>query len=245
MIKVALDNDGRTSSWGVVRQVDHARLAFDLAERSRLLAELPVSTRREVLCAIDHHDDGWQERDLAIEIDQDRGRPRTFDEMTAAEAIDIWTKSIDRAGGFGPWSAWTVAGHITYLAILRQGTDKVLCTDWADKIEQRRGRLLAEWLGDDSGHRHDHAAIAVTCLRLFDSLSLYVIGVGDQPERTLTLPDGNVATVVRHDVGHYSADPWIFDFDRLDLTIAGVRIDGIETAGAWTQTLEIRPAHSV
>lgn len=244
MIKVALDRQGDPALWGVVRQVDHARLAFDLAERSVLLDELPPAVRSEILCAIDHHDDGWQERDLTIEIDRQQNRPRTFDEMTAAEAIDIWSRSIDRARGFGTLSAWTVAGHFAYLAMLKQGADRAQSTEWARKIDIERAERLARWLSDDPNHSHIQADIALSCLKLFDSLSLFVIGIGSEPERCFTLPDGTRATVVRSADGTYAADPWFFDRDDLALGVSGFRVSGTEIMDVWSPTLLLRRAAS-
>ncbi|MEO1224397.1 MAG: DUF3891 family protein [Pseudomonadota bacterium] len=240
MIKVALDQQGDVHRWGVVRQVDHARLSFDLAERSTLLSGLPDAVKSEVLCAIDHHDDGWQERDLAIEIDLARNRPRTFDEMTVDEALAIWGGSIARAQGFGVLSGWTVAGHFAYLATLKNGAERPIGRAWAAEREAARARWLRDWLALDPSHRAEHAETALACLRLFDSLSLYVVGVGLEPQRTLRLPNGQTATVKRLPNGVYSAEPWFFDRDEVSFDVAGVLVDDTEIVGQWRPTMTFR-----
>ncbi|MEM8589921.1 MAG: DUF3891 family protein [Pseudomonadota bacterium] len=240
MIKVALDRQGDAQRWGVVRQVDHARLSFDLAERSTLLSGLPDAVKSEVLCAIDHHDDGWQERDLAIEIDAANNRPRTFDEMTVDEALAIWGRSIARAQGFGVLSGWTVAGHFAYLATLKTGAERPIGRAWADRREAKRGRWLCDWLARDPSHRAGHAETALTCLRLFDSLSLYVIGVGSESQRALRLPNRQTATVKRLPNGLFSAEPWFFDRDEMTFDVAGVLVDDTEIVGSWRPTITLR-----
>ncbi len=240
MIKVALDRHGDVQRWGVVRQVDHARLSFDLAERSILLSGLPDVVKSEVLCAIDHHDDGWQERDLAIEIDPTRNRPRTFDEMTVDEALAIWGRSVARAQGFGILSGWTVAGHFAYLATLKDGAERPIGRAWAAERQTERARWLSDWLALDPSYRADHAETALTCLRLFDSLSLYVIGVGSESQRTFRLPDGRTATVKRLPNGLFSAQPWFFDRDDVSFDVAGVLVDDTEIVGRWQPTITLR-----
>ena len=240
MIKVALNRHGDVQRWGVVRQVDHARLSFDLVERSTLLTDLPSTVKTEVLCAIDHHDDGWQERDLAIEADPVRNRPRTFDEMNVDEALAIWGRSIARAQGFGVLSGWTVAGHFAYLATLKGGAERPIAEDWAAEREAERARWLRDWLEHDPSHRTEHAETALTCLRLFDSLSLYLIGVGSEPQRMLKLPDGRTATVKRLPNGVFSAEPWFFDRDALSFSVAGVLADGTEVVDEWRPTMILR-----
>lgn len=89
MIRRVQDND-----WLLISQLEHARIAAELAEAwdTEELSEFPH--RDELLSAIRHHDDGWAAWELAPTINQ-QGEPRDFTEMSMQIATSIWTLCID------------------------------------------------------------------------------------------------------------------------------------------------------
>lgn len=78
----------------LISQVEHARLAADLAEAWRDPQLLEFPQRLELLSAIRHHDDGWAGWEQAPTLNAD-GAPRDFTEMPMPVATDIWSRSID------------------------------------------------------------------------------------------------------------------------------------------------------
>ena len=123
-------------AWILISQIDHARLAARLAEHWGA-GEFPALwPAAELLWAIEHHDDGWRDWDLAPGVDPDSGQPRSFTEMIPADSLAIWTASIETARHAGPLETYVVAGHFCVLA--RRGSG------WLD--EQTRRDLVGPFL---------------------------------------------------------------------------------------------------
>ena len=82
-------------SWILISQVDHAHLAAEMAAAwgSERVPTLPEPMF--LLPAIRDHDEGWREWERLPDIDPDTRFPRNFTEMPAAEAVRIWTHSIE------------------------------------------------------------------------------------------------------------------------------------------------------
>ena len=88
----------------LISQVDHARLAGDLAAAwgNDRVPGLPLADW--LVPAVRDHDEGWRAWEAAPTVTAD-GRPRDFTEMPAAEAAAIWTRSIDCCAAGLPSSA--------------------------------------------------------------------------------------------------------------------------------------------
>ena len=79
--------------WLLISQVEHARLALDLA-RTWGNAEVPGLPLLDwLLPAIRDHDDGWLEWEQSP-TRHDDGRPTSFTEMSAGDSVEIWSRSI-------------------------------------------------------------------------------------------------------------------------------------------------------
>src|SRR5262249_14641356 len=102
--------------WILISQIEHARLAVRLAEHWSGRGFAPLMPRRELLWAVEHHDDGWRAWETAPGVDPTSGRPRSFVEMEPSDSVAIWTRSIDEAADAGPLEAYLVAGHFSSLA---------------------------------------------------------------------------------------------------------------------------------
>ncbi|MCX7624898.1 MAG: DUF3891 family protein [Candidatus Sumerlaeaceae bacterium] len=76
--------------WMLVPQAEHARLAGVIAAAWRYS---PVRPSGEIIKAIAHHDDGWADCDATPRLNE-RGEPRSFQEMPRAEHYAIWARSI-------------------------------------------------------------------------------------------------------------------------------------------------------
>lgn len=96
MIRRDIDN-----GWLLISQIEHARLAYDLAlawgnERT---SGLPLV--EWLLPAIRGHDDGWFEWEQSPRLKQD-GVPMSFTEMPAGDSVEIWSRSIESCASGPP-----------------------------------------------------------------------------------------------------------------------------------------------
>ena len=124
--------------WLVIAQVEHARLAGELArvwgnERVASLAAFPT-----LVWGIEHHDDGWREWDDAPRINPATGFPRSFLEMRMRDSTAIWTRSIAVCSS-DPLAGIAVSRHFCYLA------EQVLSSGRADADDRESiDRFLQE-----------------------------------------------------------------------------------------------------
>ncbi|HEX6984505.1 MAG TPA: DUF3891 family protein, partial [Planctomycetaceae bacterium] len=136
-----------TDGWLLISQVDHARLAGDLAAAwgNDRVAGLPLA--EWLVPAVRDHDEGWRIWEAAPTVTEE-GRPRQFTEMPAAEAAAIWAVSIDVCAS-GP------ASSAEALRKLRREHGEVTPDDAAvlEAVLSHRGsfgveRLTAEVVGE-------------------------------------------------------------------------------------------------
>lgn len=103
-------------SWMLISQVEHARIAADIAAAWRRPAAL-APLDEEFQHAVVHHDDGWVAWEQAPTIDDD-GRPRDFMEMPMPVATGIWSDSINAAALHSVWGGLWISRHFCRLAQL-------------------------------------------------------------------------------------------------------------------------------
>ena len=98
------------NDWLLISQVEHARLAGDLAAAwgNEQVPALPVAD--QLVRAVRDHDNGWWRWEQSPEIDPAAGWPRNFTEMPATTAAPIWSASIESAA----------RGEFSHAAALRQ-----------------------------------------------------------------------------------------------------------------------------
>lgn len=232
-------------SWLLISQIEHARLSYLLAELwgrgevSPVIGGLDetnaarMQVRREVLQAIEHHDDGWASWEAAPMLDPARGEPLDFMEMPQSSAVPIWDESIRAARGEGPLAGWMVAGH--FLALLEKSNHPVEAATnlWRNRMVANRSEWSREWFAAEPElHTYELAKQSLRWLQLFDWLSLWLCCTcpifqsdrmaGTQPlELTLTHePAGSVQfvpTVSREELA-VRADPWPFSVPEVLLT---------------------------
>jgi len=169
----------------LVSQVDHARLAADLAAAwgNDHIAGLPLA--EWLVPAVRDHDEGWRAWEAAPTLNAN-GVPRQFTEMPAADATAIWTRSIETCASGPPSSAEA-------LRRLRSNGGEVTPDDAVvlDAALRHRGsfgveRLTAEVVAEDGLT----AEAVVTALARFEAKGLVcrlpaVIG---GPAYAITLP---------------------------------------------------------
>lgn len=186
-------NDG--NDWLLISQIEHARLAAEIAEFWNGEAVTALPFRDELLPAIRHHDDGWEEWEQSPAIDPETGKPRDFMEMPTPVAVEIWTRSIERCQAMTPQAGLWVSGHFCYLAeralehrVKESNTEEsaVLQRFLDLQSELQSGCLLdlaesmtAEQI--ESGFRH---------IQFFDRISLWICGAAREKRVQLTTPFG-------------------------------------------------------
>ncbi len=183
-----IDSSGG-KSWLLISQLEHARIAGEIAEVWHADAFASPASREELIAVGYHHDDGWADWEAAPGVDSETGRPRTFTEMPLAESLMIWRVSIERCEQIGPLAAATVASHFSFL--LRHADlwdqrpaslggeavapDVVEAAEWLDEFDARREAWLAAWKRQDPTCHTDAAAEdALTLLQLWDRMSLWL-----------------------------------------------------------------------
>jgi hypothetical protein len=221
-----------SAAWVLISQIEHARVSAQLAAHcvGRFAAgDVSADIRQEVLAAIEHHDDGWAEWERSPRID-DHWRPVSFMELDAAEAIAIWTGSIDSASAHGPLAGWLVAGHFSRLT--RKYSDATRtdprAAQWYESMRQQRSEWLAQWQAVEPTART--AALADEALQwlwTFDEVSLWFCctcpspGETAQAEAELSKPAGQ-GTAIEMQLqpggnGAAGSTPWRFDAASIDI----------------------------
>ena len=215
-------------AWLLISQVDHARLARDLAAvwRKPLLSS-PDADDAELLAAIEHHDDGWARWEANPGVDPSTGRPRSFMEMAVAEWVNIWSHSIEESRKAGPLAGAAVAGH--FLALLdrfdswRRGSeiDKARVKAFTDYFQSRRLMWASVYPLVGPDHRQAIADEATKSLQAFDLLSLWLC-CNEDPEPTKIPFPGEHAIEFRALSGRrITADPWPMEADQGRFEVAG------------------------
>lgn len=214
--------------WMLISQVDHARLAWELAEHWIEPVGASTAANQDLLAAVLCHDDGWTAWERHPQVDSDSGRPIDFTEMALPQAIDIWRHSIAVADQKAAFTAWLVSRHFEEL--LRR-------SHWAESEDQNtiayakaflqeqasaQGRWLSEWQSEDPTHHTAEAADAgLTLLQRFDLLSLWFCCAEQENQLTLDLPSGATLSLSPNIEHHVQIEPWPHGLAPCELSIAG------------------------
>jgi hypothetical protein len=249
------------AGWMLISQVEHARISADLATHciaqfsmtQRAGASQPLalspSARNELLNAIRHHDDGWRDWERAPQLDSKLGRPLAFTELPPADAVAIWSRSVDAAAEFGPLAAATVAGHFLRLASKSDATRaNAAVVTWRTDMQPRRDAWLAMWAQRDPQlHTQDAADEALQWLWTFDEVSLWFCCTCMPDERSIPCaPQAHRAgrdtpvemQLLAASEGFATVEPWRFDDPAFDLHIEG----GVVPARVYAEPAELLAA---
>ena len=223
-----VDTAGRPA-WALISQVEHARIAGEMAAAwSGTVAALPEA-REEFLAAVYHHDDGWLPWELRPPVVD--GRPREFLEMPIDEALAIWRRSIAVALNYGVSSAYAVSGH--FAALCRRAHDEKPHDDsWrhlAEEFLDEQTQLQAEWRAQVAERSESPTAAqsqldrGVHGLQFFDLLSLWLSCARRNDADEITVADFCTlrATPRRSegDAAEILVEPWPFDEATLELSL--------------------------
>jgi hypothetical protein len=242
-----------SAGWMLISQIEHARISAELAAHctGRFGGESDVASsevRNEVLAAILHHDDGWAEWEQSPQLDRASGRPLAFTELAVADALAVWTRSVEAAAAIGPLAAWMVSGHFLRLANHSETTrENADFKTWKSQFGARRIAWLALWQSGDPGRlTRGLADEALQWLWTFDEVSLWLCCTCLLHEPIPCAPEpysaghGTPIEMELHAGGPELAvlRPWRFDRETLEVTISGRQV----TAARYRNSAELHAA---
>ena len=170
------------SSFLLITQPDHARLAGDIVAAIRTEAALETAARESVLFATREHDNGWIEVDAEPTIDPATGRPCDFIAGPARVKHELWPRGISRAAQSDPRAGALIAQHAVTVYAYRAGEP-----DWQPffgPITAMREDLLAR-VGAVGPVAREAFDREYRCVRLGDSFSLQFCNGWTAPQETL------------------------------------------------------------
>jgi hypothetical protein len=225
--------DAAGATWILISQVDHAHLAGRLAEHWGAGDVLPLVARDQLLWAIEHHDDGWDEWEQTPDVEPTAGRPRSFTEMRLDEGLEIWGRSIITAAEHDALAGFVVSGH--FCALLRRfdaaWKDKPAQTQMAEQFlatyDHLREGCLKAWLARSPDHSPELAERALHQLQLFDALSLWFCCCESPEAEAFATPSGPAVLLEMTDLSGgrspqtVTAAPWPLAVEGLNLEIPG------------------------
>lgn len=239
MIRRTVNGEDGSTSWVLISQIEHSRLAGHLAAHWGREPFAPLEHRDCVLPAIYRHDDGWWQWEDAPMINPDTGAPRCFLEMPSDVAHAIWSRSVNLLADAGPLAQYMVAEHFCRLRRGGNDADDPAVQQFLAEMQQRCDRWLDQWQAGDPDHRTPAAARrAVDCLQLFDAFSLWLCCAPRESPLSLATPWGPQLTAAP--VGErILVSPWPWTSGELQLTIDGRQIPAapLEDDGALRAVL--------
>jgi len=233
------------STWQLISQVRHAQLSADLAVQWS--GSLLDHSLDELLTAIRHHDDGWENWPREKLFDPANGRPCNFTEMPMADATEIWSGSIltcERAFESPLVPLW-ISLHFQDLARSAQQSRQENAADLnavtsflqVQNLRYGRGREYRLKLADDIEVKGFH------WLQFFDWLSLKLCCSPKDTEWEHNTPAGQQLQFTRlstDEVDTITVSPYPFAVELLELAVTAKAIPArwYQTADEFVQAYE-------
>jgi hypothetical protein len=214
-----------SSCWLLISQVEHARIAAEIAANWRLPAALE-GLRPQFLSAVEHHDDGWREWEQAPTIDDD-GDPRDFMEMPMPIATAIWTASIDVAARSSPWSGLWISRHFCYLAELTlEHRDDPGDRSAAQEFLKEQFAAQRRWRAEVDARDVTEIEVAgLHALQFFDRVSLWLCCAERTAEQMFPDPAGGTTHWTPESAESIRVSGDNFTADALSLSVRAVAIE--------------------
>jgi hypothetical protein len=169
-------------AWQIVLQLDHAKLAGDLARMWGGSGYARPERFDSVVAACDHHDDGWAIWERTPDLDLVSARPRTFFTVPYPYQMDFYRANIATLSDLDPHAALIVSMHACGLFGADYGW-----TDIPPLPEGDRARGAAFVAEQEATHADRSVQLglgpaerwtAYHILQICDRLSLFFCGVG-------------------------------------------------------------------
>jgi hypothetical protein len=217
---------GARDDWLLISQVEHARIAAEMADAWGNEQVAPLPSQDLLIHAIRHHDDGWAEWERVPTVDPETGAPRDFLEMPIRDAAAIWTRSIEACARRSAWCGLWVSRHFCHLAESAREhreaqSDREAAAVFLAAQQERQSHWRGQ-IGLDAEAALETAGFR--WLRWFDRLSLWLCcGERSVPE-TLPLPDAGEVHVVPRNVARITLAPFPFRCVEIQLTVSATRL---------------------
>ena len=250
MIRREMNDAAGSPIWLLISQMDHAKLAADLAHAWHVPLVDEPEAERQLLATIEHHDDGWREWETSLKADAVSGRPLQFTEMPLADSLEIWQRSIDECRAFGELAGWLVAGH--FEALLRHSNAWQKTTHPASAAAQaflaRNDAARMEWQAAWQARHPGQSSLpdrALKWLQFFDYFSLWLCCAERQGVDRLTGVDRE-QVVFEANGAEIALVDWPFQVAPLRLSIAGREVTRQSYTDETLQTAyENGPRHTL
>jgi hypothetical protein len=219
------------NDWLLIRQVEHARLAAQVAAvwGNDTCSGLP---RADLLVwVIDHHDDGWNAWTRAPQIDPANGKPRNFTEMPMGVATDLWRQSIAICAKRDPLGGIWVSKHFCWLAKGARENRGDAPEELAaiDDFLHAQVRLTNEWRKDvdqpKSSEEVDRSIEAgFRLVQFFDYLSLWLCCAERTDPGEIDCPERGRIQLTPITPYRISLKPYPLSVSELRLTVSAKRV---------------------
>jgi hypothetical protein len=170
------------SSFLLITQPDHARLARDIVAAIGTEPALRGAARETVLFATLEHDNGWLEVDAQPTIDPATGRPCDFISGPARVKHELWPRGIRRAAQKDPRAGALIAQHAITVYSYRASEPE--WQSFFGPITAMRDELLRR-LGSADGPAREAFDEEYRAVRLGDLFSLQFCNGWSEPQETL------------------------------------------------------------
>ena len=227
-------DDGR-QGLVLLSQVEHARIAGEIAAAWGGPHVEPIVPRAEIVDAVFHHDDGWSEWERHPDVDPITGNPYAFTDMPGNVKFAIWRKSIAAALALGPLPAAVVARHFIGL---ERGTNRWQETGGYTDSDAREfiecytalaDQWIDQWSRESPSNTESIARRGREWLQWFDVLSLWLcMSERRVPQRFDAPSTGAITMQPQATITSSSAcivvDPWPFQRQAIRLKIEGQHV---------------------
>jgi hypothetical protein len=227
-------NDG--DHWLIVDQINHAQLAADIARAwgNESTSALPATP--DVVWAVEHHDDGWSERDRNPLLDPETGIPRQFGELRMRDSTATWTRSIEFCSS-RPLAGIAVSRHFDWLAaryladpsrrLAEETEDRQAAERFVNNQRVVRNELFRELRAAKVYPNQDLEQLgegSFRAVQFFDRLSLWLCCAERTEDFQLEAPGGEQLTFRPRTPSQVIAEPYLLGVESLRLETTARRI---------------------
>ena len=214
------------SSLILYRQVDHAHMAWEIAQHWQRPDAIDASTWERLVDVIAHHDDGWLSHDQAPTLDE-QGSPNNFKSMPLLLHCDIWRQSIalamdrDCLGGL----LVTMYALNLYKAYGQHGeADLPFINELSQRVSQIMQQMKKCGTSDCCLVQPAKLAMLLSMFTFWDGLSLTLIKALPW-QADWQYEDGRTMLHVQDpQEGVFTVSPWSMSEPSLSLTIHGLQL---------------------
>jgi len=216
--------------WLLISQVEHARIAAEIAAAWGHEQQPALPLRGLLLHAIRHHDDGWTDWEQAPTLVPETGEPRNFLEMPLPTAVEIWSRSIDLCARHSAWCGLWVSRHFAALAEHARDhrearSDRDAASTFLQVQSERQRHWRCQLAGNpDADNLRSLEETGYAWLRWFDLLSLWLCCHEHSEPEALTVPGAGCIELIPANEHAVMLCPYPLRPTSLRITVPAVRI---------------------